>query len=197
MGGPSDERFQLSTYSMTDEQGGVVVDDLGPAKKRTRSAARGDAATSAAGESSDRGAQAVDSPPRSEATALPATAAQDPRAAEIERLVQRGDWRTLEKLLHGESGVLELPPAWQVLWAIAAKESGATRPGLSADAMAIVGVAALLGVPRDSASAMVLGKRLIRRRTMSQRPAPRPVISWLIVIVGLALGAALGFVLSQ
>ncbi|HNS95579.1 MAG TPA: hypothetical protein PLJ27_22035 [Polyangiaceae bacterium] len=64
--------------------------------------------------------------------------------------------------------------------------------------MAIRCIAGLYGISPDSPIAIVLGKRIIRANPVSwqKKKAPPAPISFLIVALGLLLGAGIGWLLS-
>lgn len=124
--------------------------------------------------------------------------AVDPLIADVDRRIARGDWAGLEQTLFdaGAAGAGGAAPQLRLLWAVAVKESETKREGVNADALAIAATAELLGVAADSHLALVVAKRLLRRRALASRPAPSPWVSWIIVLVAIAIGAAVGFLFA-
>jgi hypothetical protein len=123
-------------------------------------------------------------------------AVADDRLAEIERMVGRNQWAEICKLLAPEPAAVEqLPASLALVYAVALKES---RPaGTDADRRAIGAIADILGVHRESALALVLGKRLTRRRNWAETPAPSRGFSVAVLALGLALGSVVGWILTE
>ncbi|UJR86495.1 hypothetical protein [Sandaracinus amylolyticus] len=119
----------------------------------------------------------------------------DDRLASIERLVGRNQWADVCALLAPEPGSAErLPPALALVYAVALKESS---PDVrDADRRAIGAVADLLGITRESPLALVLGKRLTRRRNWAETPAPSKTVSTVVVLGGLAIGTIIGWLVT-
>ncbi len=117
----------------------------------------------------------------------------DPRTEEVELLVARNAWADIKTLLERDGNVDDLPPELLFVWAIADKE---TSERSTADGVAIEAMARILRLPTDSALALVLAKRTLRKRTWGDTPAPRPWLSALIAVLGIGAGAAIGYVWS-
>jgi len=133
----------------------------------------------------------------------PDPAAGDPRLEALAPAVSTGDWHTVIETLGSSESVSALPPALGLIHAIAQKEaevpiSEADRDRTDPTRMAIRSMAALLGVSETSPLALILAKRLLRSNPVSWRKRKAPPIgtSILIVIVGLLLGLAAGYVIS-
>lgn len=200
------------------QEDALAVDDLGAKGRRGRK--RSTAGTSSSEIDVERHAATVPAPtpnfdeddlhpavpvePATAPTAATPAAADarsrppaDPLIAELERAVAVGDWASIEeKLFANAPSVDAMPARLRLLWSVAQKESGAERPGTQPDALAIAATAELLGLEPRSPLALVVAKRLLRRRAITQRPAPKPFISWIIVLVAIAIGAAVGILLS-
>jgi len=119
----------------------------------------------------------------------------DDRLAQIERLVGRNQWAEVCALLAPEPGALDqLPPTLALVYAVALKESAPSAR--DADRRAIGAVADILGISRESALALVLGKRLTRRRNWGETPAPSKTVSAVVVTGGLAIGGLVGWLIT-
>jgi hypothetical protein len=143
----------------------------------------------------------AESPPveaEAPAAAEKATAPADPRLAEIDRLLDRTAWGEIAEKLGPQDREAELPPALGLVYALARREAAGDEAAPGATALAIRSMAALLGVPPESAAALVLAKRLLRQNpaTWRTRPAPRATVSVAIVVIGVALGIAAGSFLN-
>ena len=136
------------------------------------------------------------SPPEQIKPAADVKPVTDDRLAQIERLVGRNQWAEVCSLLAPEPGAVErLPPTLALVYAVALKESAPNaRDG---DRRAIGAVADILGISRESALALVLGKRLTRRRNWGETPAPSKAFSAFVVIGGLAIGTLVGWLISH
>jgi hypothetical protein len=132
------------------------------------------------------------------AAAEKATAPADPRLVEIDRLLDRTAWGEIAEKLGPQDREAELPPALGLVYALARREAAGDEAAPGATALAIRSMAALLGVPPESAAALVLAKRLLRQNpaTWRTRPAPRATVSVAIVVIGVALGIAAGSFLN-
>lgn len=120
----------------------------------------------------------------------------DDRLAQIERLVGRNQWAEVCALLAPEPNAVEqLPPTLALVYAVALKESSPdTR---DADRRAIGAIADILGIARESSLALVLGKRLTRRRNWGETPAPSKAVSAVVIVGGLAIGALVGWLITS
>lgn len=134
----------------------------------------------------------------------------DPRVQELEPLVAAANWEAILRVLGTEEEAGKLPPNLGLIYALAHKEhnveaeagkAGAKKKDkddYDANVVAIRCMAGLFGVPPESPIALVLGKRLIRSNPVSwqKKKAPPAHISVLIVALGLAIGAGIGWLLS-
>lgn len=124
---------------------------------------------------------------------------EDPRVAEIEPLVERGDWKAVVQKLGAVEDAGKLPPNLGLLAALAHNEI-AKDGSVEARNVAVRSMAALLGQPPDSELPRVLARRLLRKAPppgFRQRPAPPPRTSLVIVAIVLVLAGALGWFLSS
>lgn len=157
-----------------------------------------------------------DEPPSSRRRDVPPAAdqsggvvtSQDPRIAELEPMVATANWEAVLKTLGPKQDAGKLPPNLGLLYALAYKEHHIEKEAASkkshekddydANAVAIRCMAGLFGVQPDSGIALVLGKRLIRSNPVAwqKKKAPPAPISILIVALGLAIGAGIGWLLS-
>jgi hypothetical protein len=121
----------------------------------------------------------------------------DPRLAEIEPLLARGDWEGLAKHLGPPEKAGTLPPTLGLLYAVARREAAGDGSSGDANEMAIRCMAALFGVPPESETALVLAKRLLRKNPAAwrTRSAPPTKISAFIMVLALVLGGAAGWYL--
>jgi len=125
----------------------------------------------------------------------------DPRLAEVEPFLRAGDWDGLLKSLGTPEQAGKLPPNLGLIYAVASKEKESSGKGashLDATDLAIRCTAGLLNVPADSALALAIAKRLVRRNPVAwqKRPAPPASISALIIIVALVLGGLVGWLVA-
>jgi hypothetical protein len=121
--------------------------------------------------------------------------ARDPRFARVEPLIGRNAWREIVDLLGPANEAGDLPPSLVLVLALAQRELAGEGSAAGANALAIQSMAALLGVPAESHTALLLAKRLLRQPPAGWRakPAPSARVSLLIVAVGIAAGAAVGW----
>lgn len=119
------------------------------------------------------------------------------KLAQLEPMVAGSHWRrvreAIEPHLEDENG---LPPELALLYALASHELGDDEVDgirLAIDAMAV-----LVGAPCESPITVLLAKRLLRRGRpgIGRRPAPRWPLSLLIAVLGIALGAAVGWLVT-
>ncbi len=131
----------------------------------------------------------------------------DPRLEELEPLLRAGDWDAVLRALGPDDHAGRLPPNLGLVYAIALREKETSaeseRPreskGAEATDLAIRCTAGLLGVSTDSALALVVAKRLLRRNPVGwqKRPAPPARVSALIMVAALAIGSALGWLVAS
>jgi hypothetical protein len=137
---------------------------------------------------------------------------QAPRAAEpidpglaalVEPLVQQGKWHELRVLLASRANdPRQLPPGLALLYAISLKEDrehqeGAPdqKPTAQAEMLGIRAVSQLLSVSEQSAVAVVVAKRALRRRPLDWSQKPPARVSALLVVAALLAGAFVGLLL--
>lgn len=139
---------------------------------------------------------AVNVPEAGAANAMPGTSLPDARLAALEPLLAANDWKAVAGVLGATGHGGALPAALELIYAIARKESPAVSsdPHEGNDA-AILAMATLLGSAPDSAAALLLTKRLLRRNPVSlgKRPAPRASVSIAIVLLAVIVGGAVGY----
>lgn len=123
---------------------------------------------------------------------------EDPRVAEIEPLVERGDWKAVVAKLGAVDDAGKLPPNLGLIAAIAHNEL-AKDGSAEARNVAVRSMAALLGLPAENELARVLARRFLRKNPTGfrHRPAPPPRTSFVIAAVVIVLGGALGWFLSS
>jgi hypothetical protein len=143
---------------------------------------------------------------REPAAAEQPAAAAEPHAdplAPLATAVSGGDWPAVLESLGSPQSAASLPSQLALLYAIARKEaqlhvSEADRDQEDPTQVAIRAMAALLGVPETSPVALVLAKRLLRSNPVSwrKRKAPPVGTSMLIIVAGVLVGLAAGYVIS-
>lgn len=135
----------------------------------------------------DRNASTLPAPGKS-----PKLEQLDQQVAEIEPLLATSNWAGVIEVLKKQEA---LPPPLALLYAVALKERGEQG---DAQGLAIRSVAALLCVPENSETALVIAKRLLRTNpvTWKERRAPSAGISIGIVLVVVLLGALVGALLG-
>jgi hypothetical protein len=122
----------------------------------------------------------------------------DPRLLKYEPLVERTAWEQLYNELSREP---ELSPVLELLRIIARRETlpNAERQNaalLSQDA--ITTLARLLEVPETSPTALLLGKRLLRKNPGWARvPSPGTGLSAGMLLAGIAVGAGIGWLVTR
>ena len=152
-------------------------------------------------------------PPAEPPTATPAsTSAPSPPAresdadaallAEVEPLVHQARWQeVIELVTKREADPMRLSPRAALLFAVALKEAPTTGPGarptVDPDLLGIRAVAALLHVDGQSRTAMMIAKRVLRRKPLEWQRTPPRRVSILITLIALALGAAVGLVFKS
>ena len=122
----------------------------------------------------------------------------DPRLESIEPFVKNGDWAGIIKELGPAEKAGSLPPHLGLLFALAVNESNAAGDAFDPAQLAIRCAAGLFGVPPESAIALVVGKRRLRKNPLSfgKRPAPPARVSFLIVLITLVVGAGVGWLVT-
>lgn len=120
----------------------------------------------------------------------------DPRLAEVEKLLVQNDWQAAAAKL-GTEDVGKLPPNLALVVAIAQNEA-AKDGSQEARELAVRCTAALLGMPEDSEIVRILVRRLLRKNPvrLAQRPAPPAKVSFFIILLTLALGGGVGWLLT-
>lgn len=123
---------------------------------------------------------------------------RDPRVLGYEALVERNDWDQVYERLNRES---DLSPTLQLLKIIARRETlKGDEKGESAQLtqQAIACVAQILGLPEASPTALVLGKRVLRKIPgWTKAEAATPGMSVAIVLSGLSIGVGIGWLLTR
>jgi hypothetical protein len=123
-------------------------------------------------------------------------------AAELEPLFRKASWHEIAAWVEEQHpGGNGLPPALALLYAVALKEAPATparaQSAMHADRLGIRAVSELLGVGGDSAIALVVAKRTLRKRQLEWQKAPPKRVSITLMLIALAVGAAVGLAISQ
>jgi hypothetical protein len=138
---------------------------------------------------------------RDEAPSVPEPAGDarpDPRFAELEPLFARNAWKDIAERLGPPEKAADLPPALALVFALAQREAAGEGSAAGATELAIKSMAALVGVPPGSDTALVLAKRLRRQHPAGwrARAAPPARFSAAIIVIGILAGAAVGGFLS-
>jgi hypothetical protein len=123
----------------------------------------------------------------------------DPRLLAVEGMLAKGDWQGVYELLGPRQHARDLPPTLGLIYAAARREVADEESDTEANLLAVSCMARLLGVPKDSAAALQLSKRVLRgRMTVNWREAKAPParVSTLIMAVVLAIGALAGWMLG-
>jgi hypothetical protein len=130
--------------------------------------------------------------------AEPARAPTADRLAELEPLFDRAAWKDIADKLGPPEQADALPPALGLIYSLARRESAGEDVAKGATELGIRSMAALLGLPPGSPTALVLAKRLLRQTPASwrTRPAPPARLTAAIILLTIALGVAAGSFLS-
>jgi hypothetical protein len=123
----------------------------------------------------------------------------DPRIPEIEAALTASDWDHVIQSLGPAEQAGRLPPNLGLLFAVAMKEKERPNtPQYDITDLAIRCCAGVFGVDPSSPIALVLAKRLLRKNPVAwqKKPAPPPSISILIISIGVAVGALIGWLVS-
>ena len=145
-------------------------------------------------------------PPRSPTPPPPdATApAEDDQAlfAAVEPLLHQGNWQGVIELLSNRPA--DAPPLsarLNLLCAIALKEAPAAgtagKQNADADLLGMRAVSALLRVAADSPTALIVGKRVLRKRQIEWQTSPPRRVSFVLTTIALLVGAAVGLLFNQ
>ncbi len=123
----------------------------------------------------------------------------DPRIAELEAALATSDWDHVISALGPPDAAGNLPPNLGLIYAVAMKEKErGDQSGAELTELAIRCSAGLFGVEPTSPIALVLAKRLLRKNPVAwqKKPAPPPTVSILIIVIGLIVGGAIGWLIS-
>jgi hypothetical protein len=120
-----------------------------------------------------------------------------------EPLLEQGRWRDLRLLLAPDNAdAVSLPPVLALLYAVALKEDQSSTkrethrvPTGAAESIAITVVHQLFDLPEPSTAAVLLAKRLLRRRPLDWKQKPPARVSLMLVVSALLVGALVGFLL--
>jgi CheY-like chemotaxis protein len=134
-------------------------------------------------------------------TAPPSHDAEAELLSEVEPLLQKGRWLEVCDLVSKrEPDAQRLSPRLQLLFAVALKEAptvAGPRPTVDPDLLGVRAIAALLGVDGQGTTALMIAKRVLRRRPLEWQREPPRRVSIALTLVALALGAAAGLAFSQ
>lgn len=125
--------------------------------------------------------------------------------AEIEPLLHQGRWQDVVALIgKREPDPLRLAPRIALLYAVALKEAPAgeghaagPRPHVDPDLLGVRAVASLLGMDGQSTTALMVAKRVLRRRPLEWQREPPKRVSIVLTLIALALGTAAGLMFDQ
>ncbi|HMI91629.1 MAG TPA: hypothetical protein VK509_09720, partial [Polyangiales bacterium] len=145
-------------------------------------------------------------PPRSPAP--PAPEPQGPSEEDqtlftaAEPLLHQGNWQGVIDLLGKRpADAAALSPRLTLLYAIALKEAPVSgTPGkqnADADLLGLRAISTLLHVPADSPTALIVGKRVLRKRPIEWQAAPPRRVSLVLTAIALLIGAAVGLLFNQ
>jgi hypothetical protein len=120
-----------------------------------------------------------------------------------EPLLEQGRWRDLRLLLAPDNAdAVSLPPVLALLYAVALKEDQSSTkreahrvPAGAAESIAITVVHQLFDLPEPSMAAVLLAKRLLRRRPLDWKQKPPARVSLMLVVSALLVGALVGVLL--
>jgi len=117
------------------------------------------------------------------------------RLATLERLVGSGKWSEALDFLEAARQSYQLNATERLLWSLAHTQAEAGKSTSDTHRVAIDAMSEILGVSQESPLALVVAKRALRNVPLAwrQRPAPKPFLSFLIIIAGAGLGGAIGY----
>ncbi|HEX2677470.1 MAG TPA: hypothetical protein VHM19_12540 [Polyangiales bacterium] len=121
---------------------------------------------------------------------------------DVDALIEQGKWHELRALLETKAPEpAQLPPTLALLYSIAVKEDAASEDTtqtrrVDVDLLGIRAMADLLGISEQSPSALLLAKRMLRRRPLEWNQKPPRRISFLVVAIALLVGIGAGFFIS-
>jgi hypothetical protein len=117
----------------------------------------------------------------------------------LEGLITAGDWPGICRALGPPEQADALPPNLGLIYAVALYEAGDHDQASIGSRLGIRCVAALASVPADSAVALVLAKRMLRRNPVAwgAKPAPSAGFSVFFLLFALVFGSAIGWLLSS
>lgn len=117
----------------------------------------------------------------------------------LEGLITAGDWPGICRALGPPEQADALPPNLGLIYAVALYETGDHDQASIGSRLGIHCVAALASVPPDSAVALVLAKRMLRRNPVAwgAKAAPSAGFSLFFLLFALVFGSAIGWLLSS
>lgn len=106
-----------------------------------------------------------------------------------------GKWSEALDYLDAAQKSYQLSPTERLLWSLAHTQAETGKSTSGTHRVAIDAMSELLGVSKDSPISLVVAKRALRNVPLAwrQRPAPKPFLSFLIIIAGAGLGGAIGY----
>ncbi len=120
----------------------------------------------------------------------------DQRVLKYEKLVERNAWEQLAEQLGAER---DLSPAMQLLRIVAQREMLKRDQKAEAARLAQEGISAIakvLNLPEGSPTALVLGKRLLRRNPWTPKKQASTGLSVGLLLGGVTVGAAIGWLIT-
>lgn len=143
-------------------------------------------------------------PPKASVARVGASAQERALLEAAEPLLEQGRWRDLRMLLApDDTDAVSLPPVLALLYAVSLKEDqsvsnpgpGSPRRG-TAESIAITVTRQLFDLPDNSAVAVMLAKRLLRRPPLDWKQKPPARVSAILVASAVLIGAMVGFLLQ-
>jgi hypothetical protein len=117
----------------------------------------------------------------------------------LEGLITAGDWPAICRALGPPEKAANLPPNLGLIYAVALYETADGELASLGSQLGIRCVASLASVREDSAVALVLAKRMLRRHHAGwgAKPAPSAGFSVAFLLFALVFGSAIGWLLSS